>query len=249
MPEVNLLIIAAAAVFFAGVSKGGFGSAASFAAAPILSLVMDPRLALGVMLPLLMLIDIAALKSFWGKWHTPTALAMCIGALPGVALGVWFFRTADADTFRLLIGAVALGFVAYQIPREMGWLRVPVMAFRSWLGFLAGMAAGFTSFVAHAGGPPAAIFMLSQGMRKTVYQATSVVTFWVINMLKLVPYALLGAFTEETLVLDLWLFPVALIGTWVGVRAHYWVPERAFFALTYFLLVCTGCKLLWEGLT
>lgn len=249
LPDPTLLIVGALAVFFAGVSKGGFGSGAAFAAGPILSLVMDPRFAVGLLLPLLMLIDLVGMKSFWGKWHTPSALTMCIGAIPGVTLGAFFFQITNADGLRLLMGVLAIAFVAYQWPRDKGWWSIPNRSFRATWGLITGIASGFTSFVGHAGGPPAAVFLLAQGMSKTTYHATSVVTFWVINVLKAVPYGVLGLFTAETLVLDIWLAPVAVIGAFVGIKAHYLVSERLFFGLTYVLLICTGCKLIWDALT
>ena len=60
--------VAGPAVIFAGISKGGFGSGAAFAAASVLALVIEPGLALGVMLPLLMLIDAFSLRPYWSKW-------------------------------------------------------------------------------------------------------------------------------------------------------------------------------------
>ena len=48
---------------------------------------------------------------------------------------------------------------------------------------------------------------------------------------------------------DLVLAPFAILGAWLGVRAHMLVPERLFFGLTYVLLVCTGSKLIWDTLT
>ena len=118
-----------------------------------------------------------------------------------------------------------------------------------WVGALAGLLAGFTSFVSHAGGPPAAVYLLGQGMTKTAYQATTVLTFWAINIVKFVPYAFLGMFTWETAQANLLLAPFALFGAWVGVRLHRAVPERLFFGLTYVLLLATGTKLIWDGLT
>ena len=56
-------------------------------------------------------------------------------------------------------------------------------------------------------------------------------------------------FTAQTLQANLVLAPFALLGTWAGVRAHHLVPEKAFFALTYVLLMVTGTKLIWDGLT
>ena len=41
------------------------------------------------------------------------------------------------------------------------------------------------------------------------------------------------------------LAPFALVGAWIGVKAHQLVPERLFFGLTYVLLVLTGVRLIW----
>ena len=51
---------------FRGISKAGFGSGASFAGAALLSLLIDPAVALGITLPLLMLTDVVALPLFFG---------------------------------------------------------------------------------------------------------------------------------------------------------------------------------------
>lgn len=249
LPDPIVMAFAIPAVLFAGISKGGFGSGAAFAAGPLLALVLEPAMAIGLMLPLLMLIDVVTLRSFWGGWHRPSAIALMLGCLPGVAIGAWVFRQADADILRLLIGVIALLFVAYQISRTRGWLRIPPMRFRWSTGLGTGAIMGFTSFVSHAGGPPAAIFLLAQGLSKTVYQSTSVIVFWFVNLVKAVPYAMIGLFTTETLVLDLWLAPVAVVGALLGVKAHHVVPERTFFAITYVLLIFTGTKLIWDALT
>lgn len=236
------------AVVFAGVSKAGFGSGAAFASASVLALVMEPALALGVMLPLLMLVDALTLRPYWRQWSWPDARILILGALPGVALGAMVFRVANADVFRLLIGSISLAFVIWQLlyPRLRGAarpLQIPL-----WGGGLAGFVAGFTSFVSHAGGPPAAVYLLSRGLTKTPFQATTVLVFWAINIAKFIPYGVLGIFTLETLLADLVLAPCAILGAWLGVRAHHLVSERLFFGLTYILLTLTGLKLIWDGL-
>ncbi|MDV4145071.1 sulfite exporter TauE/SafE family protein [Shimia sp. FJ5] len=241
--DLGFFAIAAPAVVFAGVSKGGFGSGAAFASAAILALVLPPTEALGLMLPLLMLIDLATLRPYWKRWSWPDAKVLIAGGLPGVALGVALMAVANEDVLRFLIGAVALGFVIWRLwPGEARHKALPV-----WAGALAGVAAGFTSFISHAGGPPVAVYLLSRGVGKTAYQATTVLIFWIINIAKAVPYAVLGVFTLETLWLDLWLAPFALIGAWLGVRAHDMVSERVFFGLTYVLLSLTGARLIWDA--
>ena len=66
--------VAVPAVLFAAVSKAGFGSGAGFASAAILSLVLTPTQALGMMLPLLLLVDVASLRPYWRRWHGPSAV-------------------------------------------------------------------------------------------------------------------------------------------------------------------------------
>jgi uncharacterized membrane protein YfcA len=238
--------MAVPAVLFAGISKAGFGSGAAFAAAPFLALILEPEAAVGLMLPLLMLIDATSLKPYWGKWHWPSARLLILGGLPGVALGALFWQWANADVLRLLIGTIALGFVAYQLFGTRLLVRGHAGPAA---GIVAGVASGFTSFVSHAGGPAAAVYLLSQNLTKTQYQSTTVLVFWVVNIAKAIPFTFLGIFTAETLMAGLYLIPAALLGTWIGVVAHRAIPERVFFAVTYIFLSVTGVKLIWDALT
>lgn len=251
MIEFNLtfFLIATLAVMFAGISKGGFGSGAAFAATPILALILDPGIAVGMMLPLLMVMDVTNLKPYWKKWDWRNAKVLIIGAVPGTAVGTLIFGFANADTFRIMIGLVAIGFLVYQFARWRRWLTVTPKPFNPLTGGFWGFVGGITSFISHAGGPPIAVHLLSQKMDKTTYQATSVIVFWIINWFKFIPYLFLGIFTWETAKADLLLAPVAVIGTWLGVYAHRLVPERLYFIIAYSLLAVAGTKLLIDGLT
>ena len=245
----QVFCVAAPAVIFAGVSKAGFGSGAAFASATILLLVIEPGQALGVMLPLLMLVDTSSLPAYWRKWSWPDAALLLAGAVPGTLLGALFYARSDPDMIRLLIGVISVGFVAWQGWQTYGRRGRAVRRFGVVAGWVSGGVLGFTSFVSHAGGPAAAIFLLGRGLDKTRYQATTVLVFWAVNIIKAAFYAAMGIFTVESLLFDIALAPFALLGTWLGIRAHGVVPERVFFGLTYMLLVVTGGKLIWDGLS
>lgn len=247
--DLTFFLVAVPAVIVAGISKGGFGSGAAFVAAPMLALIVDPILALGIMLPLLMLIDVASLKAYWRKWSPSDARLLIVGSLPGIVAGALLARVADPDVFRVLIGAICFAFVGWQIFQMLGGLSADGRNYPRPVGLAAGAFAGFTSFVSHAGGPVVAVYLLSKGLAKTTYQATSVIVFWAMNLVKFVPYAAFGFFTTDTLLANLFLAPVALFGTWLGVRAHHVVPERLFFAITYVLLLGTGSKLIWDAVS
>ncbi|MFZ7092042.1 sulfite exporter TauE/SafE family protein [Primorskyibacter sp. 2E233] len=237
------------AVIFAGISKGGFGSGVAFASASILALVLDPGIALGLMLPLLMLIDASSLPAYWRKWDWPSAKVLLLGGIPGTVIGALFYAWANPDAIRLIIGVVALLFVAWQAAQKFGLIRLGRTRFGRRTGLIAGLVLGFTSFVSHAGGPAAAVYLLGQGLAKTRYQATTVLIFWAVNLFKSGFYAGMGIFTKETLLMDLALAPFAVLGTWLGIKAHHKMPESLFFAVTYVALTCTGLKLIYDVLT
>ncbi len=241
--------VAAVAVFVAAVSKGGFGSGAAFAGAVILALVVPPDRALAIMLPLLMLMDATALPAFWRRWDGPAARALILGAVPGVALAALVVSRAPADAIRVLIGAIALGFVAFQVARSRGLVRPEGLPAGRVSGGIWGAVAGFTSFVSHAGGPPAAVYLLSRGVAKEAYQATTVVTFWAINLMKIGPYVALGAVDTDTLWTAAALAPVAVAGIGAGIVAHRVISPVWYFRVTYTLLVVAGARLVWTGVT
>jgi len=250
MPEIWVFVIAALGALLAGVSKGGFGAGLGFASSAILAIVIDPATALALMLPVLMVIDLATLGPYWRKWHTPSAKVVILGSLPGMVIGAALFSVVSADVIRVLIGLVAVAFPLFQLARARGWVSPKPKPFNAKAGLVSGLAVGFTSFISHAGGPPLAVFMLSQeGIGKTQYQATTVIVFWVVNAIKAGIYTAIGLFTLSTIGVSAAMVPFALVGTWIGVKAHRLIPERAFFLVTYVGLTATGAKLLFDGLT
>ncbi|MBP7001217.1 sulfite exporter TauE/SafE family protein [Amaricoccus sp.] len=246
--ELTPLFFAAAvpAVLLAGISKGGLETAGGIAAAPLLALVIEPRLAVGLMLPLLMLMDLASLRAYWRKWSWADARMLMAGAIAGVVVGWMVFGAVSSDAVRLIIGCIAVGFVAWSVGRRLGLIPLgrpqPPPAGLFW-----GSLAGFTSFVGHAGGPPAAVYLLGRNLGKTPFQATNVVTFWWINLIKFPPYVALGMFTADTGKAVLALAPVGVAGVLIGAWAHKRVSDAWFFGLTYVVLAATGLKLIHDA--
>lgn len=116
-------------------------------------------------------------------------------------------------------------------------------------GFFCGVGAGLTSFIAHAGGPVAAVYLLSRRLGKRQFQATTIIVFWANNLLKFGLYAYLGFFSRQTALADLFLVPFAIIGTYLGVYMHRFVPERGYFAVVYICLTLAGTKLIFDALS
>jgi len=155
----------------------------------------------------------------------------------------------SAQFIRLIIGVLSLYIVGQYFYKR--WFKhdpsqqpVPSPV----KGRLWGCISGFTSFVAHAGGPPLSIYLLPLRLDKSVLVGTSVVFFTIINIAKLIPYAWLGQLGSEHLMTSLVLLPLAPIGVQLGVYLHHRVNEELFYWLSYLLLGLIGIKLVSEAL-
>jgi uncharacterized membrane protein YfcA len=242
-----IYLIAGLAVLLLGISKGGLGGAFNVIAMPMLALVLDPRYAAALILPILCLFDVMALWTYWGKGHAHLVKIMLVGALLGIGIGTLSFKYLDADAIRLILGIISLLFGVrslYQYWREASPVaRTPP----DWVGKLSGALAGFTSFVAHAGAPPVQMYLLPMRLHKTLLHSTMVLFFAAINYIKLIPYAWLGQLNSASLLESVTLLPFVPVGFYLGVWLHKRVSERSFYLISYLALIVMGLKLVYDG--
>lgn len=162
------------------------------------------------------------------------------------------FGLLPVNAVRLLVGLIAIIFALNQWLRFTERIASRVAASRGkpgrWAGAFWGTVSGVTSTLAHAGGPPYAIYMLSQRVDKTLFVGTSVVFFLIVNYVKLVPYHFLGQLNVGNLTAALLFAPLAPIGVWLGVWLHRRLSQRTFFNASYALLFATGLKLVYDAL-
>ena len=236
------------AVLIAGVSKSGFGGGLGVMAVPLMALAVSPQAAAAIMLPILCMMDLANVWAYRKRWDRRNMIILVPAALVGILIGTLTFSYLSIAAVKLIIAAIAIIFTLDHWLRGKNAGNTPKPA--TWgKGTVLGGLAGFTSFVAHAGGPPVSMFLLPQRMDKSVFVGTTVMFFIVVNYVKLIPYWFLGQFDASNLGTAVLLIPVALFGTWLGLWAHDKVNVVVFYRVCYGLLFVTGLKLLWDGLT
>ena len=177
--------VAVPAVLIAGVGKTGFGGGLGVIAVPLMSLMISPVQAAAIMLPILCVMDIFGMVAFRRTWDRKNVVTLVPGSLVGIGLGMLTFRYTSPDVVRLMVGILATAFTLNYFFR-----RRPADHHTSpswWLGGLSGAVSAYGSFVAHAGGPPIQAYLLPQRMDKSVFVGTTVVFFFAINYLKIVP--------------------------------------------------------------
>jgi uncharacterized membrane protein YfcA len=241
--------LAVPVVLLVGIGKGGFGGGIGMVAVPFLSFVMPLPQAAAILLPILCVMDLFALAAYRGQYSTPNLRRVMPAGLVGIAGGGLAFGALDERWLRVVVGAIAVAFA-------MQWV-LGVFRFRgrqpdarkpgAMAGAVLGAVGGFTSTLAHAGGPPVAVYLLPQRLPPTVFVGTTVIVFTMYNYVKLIPYSLLGQLSLDNLVTSLLLLPLAPLGIRLGRWLHDRVDEVLFYRIVYGLLLVTGLKLVSEG--
>jgi uncharacterized membrane protein YfcA len=234
-------------VLIISVSKGAFGGGLAIIGVPLLSLVMSPIDAAIVIAPLVSFMDFFAFGSFGRdavskpdlKWLAP-------GLLAGIALGYVFFVYVDPRMVAAGIGAITVIFALdyFLRGRKAAHRERPVSPP---LALAAGSAAGFTTFVAHAGGPPTTAYLLYRGLNKTLFAGTAIALFTLGNIIKLIPYGALAFAKPATLVQALVLAPVVPFGVWLGKYIHDRLDQARLYFWCYVILLAAALKLLYDS--
>lgn len=234
-------------MLIAGISKGGLGGGGlTILSVPLMSLFVPPPQAAAIMLPVLCAMDAMGLWVYRRSWSPVNMRILVPAATLGIAIGALLFRYLDADAIRLMVGTVALVFsLNWWLNRRRA--RPPARPSVVKGGFW-GSLAGFTSFVAHAGGPPLNVYLLPLRLEKEILIGTSVVFFAIVNVVKIPPYAWLGQFTAENLLTSAALLPFVPVGMGIGIWGQRRVNERIFYGVCYAMLVLAGVKLIYDGL-
>ncbi|MFQ3671301.1 MAG: sulfite exporter TauE/SafE family protein [Verrucomicrobiia bacterium] len=233
------------AVAFVGLAKSGLGGGAAILATPLMAMIFDPRAALGILLPLLILSDWVALWCYRRSIQWEVLKPFLPGALVGIAAAAFFLGQVDERLLRQCLGAICLGFCALQVigplrnsqqteARQPGWGH----------GFPIGAAAGWVSAVAHAAGPIAAMYLLPLRLAPSAFMATTVAAFTVINLAKLPFYLGHELISRETGMMTVALAPAMLVGTLLGVWLNHRIHRTLFTRIVYGALFLAGLELI-----
>jgi hypothetical protein len=236
--------LAVPAVLMTGLAKSGFASGFGSLATPMLALAVPAPQAAAVMLPLLIAMDATGLQQMWRHRDRALVRQLVPWGVLGIGVGTVMFGVLSDRAVSGLLGALTLLFLA----QRLLWpIRAEGTPPPRWAAPLCSTTSGFTSFVAHAGGPPLMAYVLPLKLAPVVASATMAVYFAVINLVKLVPFGALGLLDARILATSLLLLPVAPLGVWLGVWLVRRIDPTWFYRLAYVGMGVAGFKLLYDG--
>ena len=244
--DPNFYLAAIPAVLLYGIAKGGFAGGFGIVAVPMMALVIPPAQAAAIMLPILLIMDLAAIWAYRRSWDAGLIKLLLPASLVGMAIGAAGFRYLTPDAIRLALGLMAIGFVLYRwAAHAPGAAPAPRSVAKGWFW---GTLSGLTGFVAHAGSPPLQVYLLPLRLAPALLVGTVAVLFAGLNWAKVIPYWWLGLFSAQNVVTAAALVPVGVAGVWIGVWVRRRIAERVFYGLIYAFLLLTGLKLCYDGL-
>ncbi len=237
--------VAMVAAVLVGMAKGGL-PVVGMLGVPVLSLVVSPVTAAGLLLPVLVVSDAFGLYAYRHAFDGRVLVIMGSGATIGVGLGWATASVVQEWMVTLMVGLIGFVFALNLLVRKFAVVE-PRQAEPA-PGIFWGIIAGFTSFVSHTGGPPFQVYALRLGMSKTVFAGTSTILFAYINAIKLVPYWALGQFSATNLKVAAVMMPAAAGAVFGGVWLVKLLPERLFFQIITWTLLAVSLKLIVDGL-
>jgi uncharacterized membrane protein YfcA len=241
------LAVLAIAVILLGLAKGGLSGVGALAT-PMAALVLPPTMAAAILLPILIVQDVVSVWAFRKTWDGWIVGWMLPGAAIGVLGGWYYAEQVDEAKLMAALGAITLAFGLYRLWIERGGRVAAASRSPGWTGSLFGVATGFTSQIAHAGGPPFQMWVTPRQLPHLVFVGTSSILFAAINWMKVPAYLALGAFPHQVVVAAAMLMPLAIVSTLLTVRWLRRIDGARFYVLIYLLMVLLGAKLLWDGL-
>ena len=226
-----------------GLTKTGFSGMTAIIV-PIIALIFDPKESTGINLPLLCFADIIAVAYFHSHAEWKYIWKLLPWSLAGFGAAILVDRLIPVQAFRYLMGGSILAGLAVMIWNDMrGKEKPPPSAW--WFSALFGIAGGFCTMIGNVAGAIMAVFLLSMRLPKNSYVGTTAWFFLIINYLKLpIQIFFWNNITAKSLLFDVTLVPVILIGAVLGVYLIKIIPEPVY-RKTIVILTCVSAVLLF----
>jgi uncharacterized protein len=248
LTQLTFYATAVPAVILLGLSKGGFAGLGVLGM-PLMALTIPPVQAAAITLPILLVQDVFSVWVYRHSWDRANLQVLLPGAVAGVVLAYLLAAKVPDAVVALVLGTISVAFALRRF-LAAGYAPAPMRVGAppsKPAGLFWGAVAGFTSTIAHAGGPPFQIYLLPQHLPRDIFVGTGVIFFASVNLIKVPPYLALGQLTPESLLTSAALFPLAIFSTWAGVWLVRRVSCDRFYDVVYALLFLLGCKLVADG--
>lgn len=242
------IIQAVIAAFLVGFSKTGL-TGLGILIVPLMAAVFPGKESTGALLPMLILGDIFAVAWYrqHAKWEIVIKLLPWI--VPGLLLGVWALKVMDDRWFYPVLGVMVLALIGVQIARDRGgvWLEEH-LPHKWWFAAAVGIMAGFATMVGNVAGAIMGIYLIAMGCDKKTFMGTGAWYYLIVNSAKVPFSAGLGLITAKSLMFNLAVAPLVIIGAFVGLATFQKIPQKFFNGAIIVLAGLAAVRLIYIAL-
>lgn len=236
------LALTGAIVLLAAFMRGVTGFGFAIAAVPLMSLVMEPRMAIGVSILLPLPSGLMDLAKAWPQSHRRVMPRLIGGAIVGTPIGMLLLGVMAADLQRMIVAAAALyalgAVYLFKDPEKLGPLGRPTPA---------GLSAGLLNGLAGMPGPPVVAYILTQPITPAMSRASLIAFFLATGVVGGLSGVATGVVTAGSALASLVCLPVFLVGNWAGRRLFEASDVSLFRKLALVLLVVGAASAGWKG--
>ncbi len=239
----TVLLLAVLGALCIGLSKSGLSGTATLTVV-LMAKAFGAKASVGLVLPLLIAADIMGyvINRHGGSWRR--IVPMVPPAIAGVVAGYFLLGYIDNVAARTVIGWLIIFLLGFKL--LLDWKKGDFIALTGHRGFAwsMGFGAGVTTMLANAAGPVMTVYLLSQRLEKKEHLGVFSRFFLFINVFKVPFSADLGIINPRSLMTNLVLFPVVVLGILLGWQILKRIPQKPFEWTLFVLTFIAACWLI-----
>ena len=165
---------------------------------------------------------------------------LSIGAIPGAAVGAYFYTWLSAALVARILGVYLLIYITLNFTRQTWPKSAPLRSF-----IPIGALMGFVSAVVGGAGPVVVPWMLRYGLIKEAFIGTEAVGATIAHVVKLIVWGSVGTIKKDDVVLLLPLTVLMVLGSYFGKLLIKRMNVRVFRAAMMVVLGAIGIRFLF----
>ncbi|MBN1327215.1 MAG: sulfite exporter TauE/SafE family protein [Candidatus Cloacimonetes bacterium] len=236
---VSISLIIFSAAFLQSFSGFGF----SLVAVPLITLQLQPRIAIPLLIVYSVLINLTVLLSTARHFRLRDVWLLFPSGLAGLPLGTYLLLNLNDNLLKLLIGVFIVLFGSLFLVNFSS-----IAATKKPIQITAGFISGILCSSISLSGPPIILFLTNKHVGKNYFRSTLAAYFLFLNLITVILYLKTGLLDREITDLIPKFLPALVAGIAVGAVIAQKVKEVRFRHFVIILLLITGVFLIISAL-
>ena len=236
-PDIHLVFLVCV-FFISTLVRSTFGFGDALVAMPLMSLMLDLRVASPLFALITTTISLLILSRTWRDVCFKSVWRLILSSIAGIPLGLYALKGAHDNVMKLILAVMIIGFSTYKLatPRLLT-LKTDRSSFL--FGFLAGIMGG----AYNTNGPLVVVYGSLRQWSPVSFRAT-LQGFFIVNTAFIVlGHYFAGFLTKNVLDTYIIIVPVVVLAILLGTWFHHKIPSGKFDNYIHILLILIGLYL------